>query len=88
MAVALGSDERAGFRREPELREAPDFEVGPTDLPGQDDALLEVAFGVGKPQERFDGTRFISAIARRSLPSAISSSDCPVTGESRNLACS
>ena len=32
--------------------------------------------------------RFSSATARRSLPSAMSSSDCPVTGEARNLACS
>ena len=33
-------------RREPELREAADFEVGPADLTGQDRALPEVTFGV------------------------------------------
>jgi hypothetical protein len=32
--------------------------------------------------------RFISATARRSLPSAMSSSDRPVTGEVRNAVCS
>ena len=48
--------------------------------------------GVRRPASPSDHAstipRFISATARRSLPSAMSSSDCPVTGEARNLACS
>ena len=75
--------------RETELREAADFQVRPADLPGQDGALPEVAFSVWQPQgPRLGGPRFISATARRSLSSAMSSSDCPVTGEARNLTCS
>ena len=73
----------------PELRKAADFEVWPADAPGQDGALLEVAFSVLKPQgPRLEVPRFISATARRSLPSAMSSSDCPDIGEARSLACS
>jgi hypothetical protein len=42
--------------REAELREAADFHVGPTDLPGQDGAVLEVACCVWQPQgPRLDG---------------------------------
>jgi hypothetical protein len=50
LAAPPGSGERADLRREPELREAADFEVGPADLPGQIGALLEVAFGIFRPQ--------------------------------------
>ena len=49
-AAAPGRGERADPRREPELRETADFEVGPADLPGQDGALAEVAFTVFDPQ--------------------------------------
>jgi len=45
-----GRGERARLRRETELRQASDFEVGPADPPGQDGALPEVALGVWQPQ--------------------------------------
>src|SRR6266852_7606032 len=45
-AAAPSRGERADPRREPELRETADVEVGPADLPGQDGALAEVAFTV------------------------------------------
>ena len=54
-AAPLDSGERSDPRREPELHEASDFEVGPADVPGQDGTLPKVAFGIGKPQGRFDG---------------------------------
>src|SRR6266487_4359997 len=50
VAAAPGSGERVDPRRETELREAADLEIGPTDLPGQNGALLQVAFSVFKPQ--------------------------------------
>jgi hypothetical protein len=50
VAALPGGGERADPRREPELGEAADFEIGPADLPGQGGALLEVAFGVWQPQ--------------------------------------
>src|SRR6266536_6279693 len=46
VAAPPGSGERADLRRETELGEAADFQVGAADVPGQDGALLEVAFGV------------------------------------------
>ena len=65
---------------------------GQADLTGQVGALPEVAFGVRRvwpPSVHASAVpRFISATARRSLPSAMSSSDGPATGEARNLACS
>ncbi len=46
-AAPLGRGERVeDQRREPELRQAADFQVGPADLTGQVGALPEVAFGV------------------------------------------
>ena len=55
-AAALGRGERVDLRRKTELREAADLEVRPADLPGQDGALLEVAFSVWKPERpRLDG---------------------------------
>jgi hypothetical protein len=49
-AAPLGGGERAHPRRETELRQAADFQVGPADLPGQDGALPEVAFGAWQPE--------------------------------------
>ena len=46
VAAPPGSGERADLRRETQLRKAADFEVGPADLPGQDGALLQVAFSI------------------------------------------
>ena len=45
-----GDGEGADPRRETQLRKAADFQVWPADAPGQDGALLEVAFSVWKPQ--------------------------------------
>src|SRR6266540_5759126 len=42
-AAPLDSGEREDLRREPQLREASDLEVGPADLTGQDSALPQVA---------------------------------------------
>jgi hypothetical protein len=50
VAPPLGDGERPQLRCETELREAADFKVRPTDLPGEIGALLEVAFTVFKPQ--------------------------------------
>ncbi len=55
IAAPPGNGERADLGGEPELRQAPDFKVGPTGLPGKHGPFLEVAFGVGKPQGRLDG---------------------------------
>src|ERR1700730_10924665 len=49
-AAQLGNGERVDLRREPELRQAADLEIGSADLPSQDGALLQVAFGVRKRQ--------------------------------------
>jgi len=46
VAMPPGSLERMGLRHGSELREAADFEVGSADLPGQDGALLQVAFSI------------------------------------------
>src|SRR6266511_1158931 len=56
LAALPGGGERADPRRESELRQAGDFEVGPADPPGQDGALLEVTFSVWRPQRpRLEG---------------------------------
>ncbi len=49
-AAPLGRGERANPRRETELRQAADLEVGPADLPGQGSALPQVTFGVRQRQ--------------------------------------
>ncbi len=51
-AAPLGDGERVDPRREAQLRQAPDLEVGPADLPGQRGALPQVAFGVGQTGRR------------------------------------
>src|SRR6266540_6408748 len=48
VAAPPGRCERVDLRGERELREAADFDVRPADLPGEDGAFVEVAFGVGK----------------------------------------
>jgi hypothetical protein len=45
VAALPGGGERADPRREPELGQAADLQVGPADLSGQGNALLEVALG-------------------------------------------
>ena len=76
-------------RREAQLGKAADLQVGPADAPGQNGALLEVPFSVGSPSDHASTIpRFISATARRSLPIAMSPSDCPDIGEARSLTCS
>jgi hypothetical protein len=45
-ATPTGGGERADPRREPELGQAADFQVGPADLSGNGNALLEVALSV------------------------------------------
>ena len=97
-AAPLGRGERMDLRhvstmkdiRESELREAADFQVRAGRSPGPGRRLP--GGGVqesGSPRDQASAVpRFISATARRSLPSAMSSSDCPVTGEARNLTCS
>src|SRR6266702_4631253 len=49
LAALPGGGDRADLRRETQLRQAGDFEVGPADPPGQDGALLEVTFSVLQP---------------------------------------
>ncbi len=50
LATLPDRGKRAEFRGETQLREAADFEIGPSDLPGKIGALLQVAFTVRIPQ--------------------------------------
>src|SRR6266508_4612473 len=49
VAVLPGGGDRADLRRETQLRQAADLQVGPADPAGQGGALLEVAFSVLQP---------------------------------------
>ena len=55
-AAAPGGGERVDLRRETELCQAGNLQIGPADPPGQNGALPEVAFSVWKSQGPcFDG---------------------------------